>query len=80
MGLGIICQYGIYSIRIPLKDGTEAEMSGVCADEVTLHFPKYPSKVVEQDTIREVGESDKNLVSKLPCEVGGQVDIMIGKN
>ena len=64
-----ICQYGIYSIHIPLKDGTEAKISGVC--------------VVAQDIMREVGESDKNIVSKLhrlPSEVGGQVDIMIGKH
>ena len=78
-----ICPYGIYSIRIPLKDGTEAKMSGLCVDEVTLPFPKYPLKVVEQDIIREVGENDKDLLSKLPTlpnEVGGQVDIMIGKH
>ena len=58
-------------------------MSGVCIDEVTLPFPKYPLKVVEQDIRREVGKSNKNLVSKLPKlprEVGGQVDIMIGKH
>ena len=78
-----ICQYGIYSICMPLKDGTEAKMSGVCVDEVTLPFPKYPLKVVEQDIMKEVGKSDKNLVSKLPelpSEVVGQVDIMIGKH
>ena len=41
-------------------------MSGVCVDEVTLPFPKYPLKVVEQDIRREVGKSNKNLVSQLP--------------
>ena len=78
-----ICQNGIYSIRIPLKDGSEAKTDGVCVDEITLPFPIYPLKVVEQDIIREVGESNKNLISrlpKLPKELGGQVDIMIGKH
>ena len=39
-------------------------------------------KVVEQDIIREIGESDKNLISKLPKLPNkvGQVDIMIGKH
>ena len=77
-----ICHFGIYSIRIPLKDGAEAKMSGVCVD-VTLPFPKYPLQVVEQDIRREVGKSNKNLVSKLPKlprEVGSQVDLMIGKH
>ena len=61
-----ICDFGIYSIRIPLKDGTEAKMRGVGVDEVTLPFSKYPLKVVEQDIRREVGKSNKSLVSKLP--------------
>ena len=43
-----ICRNGIYSIRIPLKDGSEAKMSGVCVDEITLPFPIYPLKVVER--------------------------------
>ena len=40
-------------------------MSGVCVDEVIIPFPKYPLKVVEQDIRREVGKSNKNLVSKV---------------
>ena len=46
-------------------------------------FPKYPLNVVEKDIREKIGKSNKNLLSKLPKlpnEVGGIVDIMIGKH
>ena len=80
-----ICKHGIYGVRLPLKKGhskANAEMIGICVDEITIPFPKYPLQVVEQDIIKEVGLTNKSMLPnlpRLPNEVGGEVDIMIGK-
>ena len=42
-----VCRDGIYSVCLPLHDGTEA-MSGLCLDKVTAAFPKYPLHKVEK--------------------------------
>lgn len=78
-----ICEHGIYSVCLPLKDGNEAKMSGVCVTNVTLPFPKYPLGTVEDHIRKEVAKSNYNLLPKLPklpVEVGGEVDVMIGKH
>ena len=78
-----VCKHGLYSIVLPLRNGNEAKMSGVCVDDITLPFPKYQLSIVEQDIIRHVNNTDPELLTKLPelpAEVGGVVDIMIGKD
>ena len=67
------CEHGIYSIRLPLKNGMDATLSGVCLDRVTSAFPKYALKEVEKD----VRNQCENL-PKLSEEVGGETDILIG--
>ena len=37
-----MCQYGMYKVKLPLHNGTEAVMSGPCIDHVTYKFPMYP--------------------------------------
>ena len=52
-------------------------------DEVTQPFPMYPLETVENDIRKEVKQFDKDLLPKLPKlpkEVGGQVDLMLGRN
>ena len=41
--------HGIYSVRLPMLDGNEATMTGVCMNEITQEFPMYPlhGKVLE---------------------------------
>ena len=78
-----VCKYGRYSIKIPLADGTDAVMSGLCFDDVTSPFPTYNLTKVEEDFRARVKAVDKHLfdrLPKLPKEVGGPVDIMIGKH
>ena len=75
------CDYGEYCIKLKLKNGKEAEMKCICLDNITLPFPKYPLKTAEEDIHKELGETDKNILCKLPRlpdKVGGPVDIMIG--
>ncbi len=77
-----ISEYGNYSVRLPLQTGSEAIMNGICVDEITIPFPKYHLKVVEEDIRENIGIKDKELLARLPrlpCEVGGIVDVMIGK-
>ena len=76
------CPHGIYEFRLPLKDGYDATFTGMCLDKVTSTFPTYPLKEVEED-VRDLcrkqgGETLLNSLPKLPSEVGGDVDILIG--
>ena len=78
-----ICKHGRYEIRIPLANGTDAVMSGLCFDNVTSDFPVYTLTEVEKDFCAKIKALDKTLFDRLPQlpkEVGGKVDIMIGKH
>ena len=33
------CKHGTYSIRLPLRNGREAVLSGLCLNKVTATFP-----------------------------------------
>ena len=76
------CPHGIYEFRLPLKDGYEATFTGMCLDKVTSTFPTYPLKEVEDDVRdqcrKQGGDTLLNSLPKLPKEVGGDVDILIG--
>ena len=75
-----VTNYGVYSVCLPLRDGSNAVFSGVCMDKVTMEFPSYDLGDVERD-IRSQCESDggdPGQLPKLPDEVGGDTDILIG--
>ena len=75
-----VTDYGIYSVCLPLKDGSNAVFSGVCMDRVTMEFPSYDINEVECD-LRSQCESDGGdlgALPKLPDKVGGDTDILIG--
>ena len=73
--------HGIYSVKLPLFNQQEAFFTGVCLDDITCEFPKYPIKgAVERDihdAYKKSGGSVENL-PKLPQFVGGTIDFMIG--
>ena len=73
--------YGIYSVKRPLHDGTEAFMTGVCLDQITSTFLTYPlqGKVMEDivSAYQQAG-GNANYLSKIPQTVGGDADFMIG--
>ena len=76
-------QHGIYQVRLPLVNGKDAVMAGVCIDKITNTFPTYPIKGEIEDDIMNAftknGGIQQNL-PKLPECVGGDVDFMIGPN
>ena len=74
-------QHGIYQVRIPLHNGKNAVLTGVCLDQITRSFPLYPMQgKIQNDIIDEYVKSG-GIASELPnlpkC-VGGDVDFMIG--
>ena len=75
-----ICNDGVYKISMPLCGGKEAIMSGICFEKVTLKFPIFPLRSVEDDIKYSYQKNGKNLTGKLPRlpeKVGGETDIMI---
>ena len=40
----ITSSHATYKVKLPLFNGNDAVLSGVCLDQITLKFPKYPSK------------------------------------
>ena len=77
-----VCPHGMYEITLPLLNGGEATLSGLCVDDITEPFPFYPLQEVEKDLRAQLTESDKEIIKTLPIlppKVGGKVGIMIGK-
>ena len=52
------CKHGLYKVSLPLFNGREAVMSGVCIDQVTARFPTYPLKGEVESDIIKVFKSD----------------------
>ena len=77
-----ICEHGEYSVRLPLKSGEEANISGLCLDQVTSEFPRYPLRKVTGQLRNlcknEGNESLSKTFPKMPKEVGGVTDILLG--
>ena len=75
-----ICEHGKYQVTLPLANGKNINLSGICLDKITGTFPPYPLSEVETD-IRQafaVSGGDPSTLPKLPKFVGGNTDIMLG--
>ena len=49
-GIRTESRHGIYTVKLPLFNGKEIQMTGVCLDQITSEFPRYPIKgKVEND-------------------------------
>ena len=75
-----VCEHGAYSVRLPLRNGREAILSGLCLDKVTTKFPIYPLKGVIRDLRAMCRDQGKAAfeIPKMPERVGGDTDILIG--
>ena len=79
-GIQAVCPHGEYTIKLPLANGEDADMTGLCLDRVTNTFPTYNLKEVESD-IRNCFSSsggDPSTLPELPEFVGGNTDGMVG--
>ena len=43
------CFDGVYSISLPLSNGGNAILTGLCLPRVTSHFPEYQLRVAGDD-------------------------------
>ena len=83
-GLGnaqITSSHGTYQIKLPLFNGNDAVLSGVCLDQITVEFPKYLLKGQVEADVRSgyiSNGKDPKYLPKLPAFVGGHTDFMIG--
>ena len=76
-----VSAHGIYNILLPLDQGGDASMCGICLDKVTGKFPTFHLKQVEKEIkqyCRSSGSSACRNLPALPSSVGGETDIMIG--
>ena len=75
-----VSEHGTYTVRLPLLNGNDATISGLCLDKVTADFPKYYLQKVAKD-VEAMGKSEgvnwKDLPI-LPSQVGGRTDVIIG--
>ena len=70
---------GVYSICLPLHDGTNITLSGVCMPKITSRLPVYPLGEVESDLKKWYSGNDScRDLPKLSSKVGGDTDILIG--
>lgn len=70
---------GTYKVTLPLHNGNEVTLSGVCLQQITSNFPVYPLDTVEKDIQRCYSSSGGlNKLPKLPASIGGEVHMMIG--
>ena len=73
--------HGTYQVKPPLFNGNDAVLSGVCLDQITVEFPKYPLKGQVEANVRSgyiSNGKDPKYLPKLPVFVGGRTDFMIG--
>ena len=73
--------HGIFQVKLPLFNGSEATFSGVCLDQITVKFPQYPLKGIVEENIaagyKRQGNNPRDLL-QLPQSVGGDTDFMLG--
>ena len=77
----ITSSHGTYQVKLPLFNGNDAVLSGVCLDQITVEFPKYPLKGQVEADVRSgyiSNGKDPKYLPKLPAFVGGHTDFMIG--
>ena len=78
--INMICEHGEWSVTLPMYNGEDISMRGICLDRITSEFPTYPLKKLQNDIHHHFGleGGDPETLPKLPASVGGETDIMIG--
>ena len=74
-------KHGVYTIKLPLYNGEEIQLTGTCMDQITQEFPMYPIEGKVDNDIKEAYKKiggDPRILPKLPKQCGGAVDFMVG--
>ena len=61
-----VCEEGAYSVCLPLHNGKNAILAGLCLPKITTQFPIYELGEVEKDCTLKCGRTKSNLVRNLP--------------
>ena len=78
-GMTSTTPYGIHEVKLPLANGKDATMSGVCLERITEKFPLYPLDRIESDIRKDyIAQGNLNSLPKLGLRVGGETDFMLG--
>ena len=74
-----VTDHGRFQITLPLHNGQNVELNGICLDKLTSTFPHISLQEAGEDIQKDalLAKISKPL-PKLPESVGGDVDIMIG--
>ena len=71
--------HGRFLITLPLYNGQNVNLSGLCLDKLTSTFPEIELGRAEEDIQKDAILAKVNrALPKLPKSVGGDIDIMIG--
>ena len=77
-----ICKDGYYRIILPLHNGENAIVSGLCLSKITADFPEFDLKEVVHDVrnkYREIaGQKLSSTMPQFPESAGGGTDILLG--
>ena len=77
-----VSDHGVYSIALPIKNGDNVTITGVCMEKVTAKLPEYDLTGVEKDVHemcrKEGGDALVQKLPKLASKVGGETDILLG--
>ena len=77
-----VCEDGIYSVCLPLYNGRNVVLTGLCLPNITNEFPIYDLKNVEKDIWNICKSIRRDLIvrlAKLRDSVGGgNTNILIG--
>ena len=77
-----LSEHGLYTVRLPMINGKNSVLTGVCLNKITSTFPEFILDGEVQNDIRKEyaqADGDVNDLPTLPHSVGGtDIDFMIG--
>ena len=77
-----ICKDGYYRIILPLHNGENAIVSGLCLSKITSDFPKFDLHDVVtdvRDQCKKIGGQElTSTLPRFPESAGGSTDILLG--
>ena len=73
-------QHGLWMVKLPVANATNAVLGGLCLDRITLTIPIYDSDDAAKDIwyYCQRNNIDTEHMPMFPTRAGGDTDIMIG--
>ena len=74
-------KHGLWILKLPMANGRNAIVSGLCLDKITHTLPEYEYDDSVQKDIKDYcveNKIDLNKLPQFPKKAGGETDIMLG--